>query len=265
MASACRGGRSRRRARSTRRSIATSTTMACAIRPSRWKRARWSRPGTRQAEQPTNASGAVTVGGLTAYQPIAVGIDQTSLVRPNAGARRRRSRWWCRVPAFRRRWRSGWSAAAISKARSSRAAGSGSRASTSSWSTRPARSSATARTDFDGFFLFERVAYGNYTVRVAKDSAAAAKIVADLGVRLQGQRRKGGRSPRLDHASPAAAPSPQRVTRPSDRSRSASGLPAELRPSPYDWCGREDSNFHGLSATATSTLRVYQFRHDRTS
>ena len=31
------------------------------------------------------------------------------------------------------------------------------------------------------------------------------------------------------------------------------------------WCGREDSNFHGLSATATSRLRVYQFRHDRTS
>src|SRR5216683_4266673 len=30
------------------------------------------------------------------------------------------------------------------------------------------------------------------------------------------------------------------------------------------WCGREDSNFHGVSPTATSTLRVYQFRHDRT-
>ena len=30
------------------------------------------------------------------------------------------------------------------------------------------------------------------------------------------------------------------------------------------WCGREDSNFHGLTPTATSTLRVYQFRHDRT-
>jgi hypothetical protein len=29
------------------------------------------------------------------------------------------------------------------------------------------------------------------------------------------------------------------------------------------WCGREDSNFHGLSPTTTSTLRVYQFRHDR--
>ncbi|MEM7211100.1 MAG: hypothetical protein AAF479_04255, partial [Pseudomonadota bacterium] len=26
-----------------------------------------------------------------------------------------------------------------------------------------------------------------------------------------------------------------------------------------------DSNFHGFYPTATSTLRVYQFRHDRTS
>ena len=39
-------------------------------------------------------------------------------------------------------------------------------------------------------------------------------------------------------------------------------LPGQLRES--CWCGREDSNFHGLSATTTSTLRVYQFRHDRT-
>ena len=31
------------------------------------------------------------------------------------------------------------------------------------------------------------------------------------------------------------------------------------------WCGQEDSNFHGLSATTTSTLRVYQFRHGRTT
>jgi hypothetical protein len=37
-------------------------------------------------------------------------------------------------------------------------------------------------TDFDGFFLFERVAYGSYTIRVAQDSAAAAKIGVDLGI-----------------------------------------------------------------------------------
>jgi hypothetical protein len=40
-------------------------------------------------------------------------------------------------------------------------------------------------TDFDGFFLFERVAYGSYTIRVARDSATAAKISADLGVHFQ--------------------------------------------------------------------------------
>ena len=43
---------------------------------------------------------------------------------------------------------------------------------------------ATARTDFDGFFLFERVPYGAYTVRISKDSAIAAKLIAELGVRL---------------------------------------------------------------------------------
>lgn len=31
----------------------------------------------------------------------------------------------------------------------------------------------------------------------------------------------------------------------------------------YNWCGREDSNFQGISPTTTSTLRVYQFRHVR--
>ncbi|HET9813618.1 MAG TPA: SdrD B-like domain-containing protein, partial [Sphingomicrobium sp.] len=40
---------------------------------------------------------------------------------------------------------------------------------------------ATTRTDFDGFFLFERVAYGRYTVRVARESAVVAKISAELG------------------------------------------------------------------------------------
>jgi hypothetical protein len=44
---------------------------------------------------------------------------------------------------------------------------------------------ATTRTDLDGFFLFERVAYGSYTVRVSTSSAAAAKIQSDLGIRLQ--------------------------------------------------------------------------------
>jgi hypothetical protein len=42
----------------------------------------------------------------------------------------------------------------------------------------------TTLTDFDGFFLFERVAYGSYTIRVASSSASAAKIAQELGIRF---------------------------------------------------------------------------------
>ena len=37
----------------------------------------------------------------------------------------------------------------------------------------------------------------------------------------------------------------------------------ERRSQACGWCGREESNFHGVTPTAPSTLRVYQFRHDR--
>jgi hypothetical protein len=39
---------------------------------------------------------------------------------------------------------------------------------------------ATTRSDFDGFFLFEKVPYGNYSVRIATLSAQAARISAQL-------------------------------------------------------------------------------------
>ena len=42
---------------------------------------------------------------------------------------------------------------------------------------------ATARTDFDGYFLFERAPYGSYSVRIAKASAEAAQVAPDLNVR----------------------------------------------------------------------------------
>ena len=39
---------------------------------------------------------------------------------------------------------------------------------------------ATTQTDYDGYFLFERIAYGRYRVRVAAESATAAKILPNL-------------------------------------------------------------------------------------
>lgn len=43
------------------------------------------------------------------------------------------------------------------------------------------RSVARTRSDFDGFFLFEGVPYGRYTIRIAESSASAARISAVLG------------------------------------------------------------------------------------
>jgi hypothetical protein len=37
---------------------------------------------------------------------------------------------------------------------------------------------ATARSDYDGFFLLERIAYGRYTLRLSADSAKAAHVEA---------------------------------------------------------------------------------------
>jgi len=39
---------------------------------------------------------------------------------------------------------------------------------------------ATTLTEFDGYFLFESVAYGRYTVRMAKASAAALRLDAAM-------------------------------------------------------------------------------------
>jgi hypothetical protein len=39
---------------------------------------------------------------------------------------------------------------------------------------------ATTQTDYDGYFLFERAAYGRYSIRVAEGSAIAAKILPNL-------------------------------------------------------------------------------------
>ena len=39
---------------------------------------------------------------------------------------------------------------------------------------------ATAETDYDGYYLFERVPYGRYSVRVSAESATAAKILPNL-------------------------------------------------------------------------------------
>ena len=137
--------------------------------------------GTQQAEKPTDAHGSVLVGGLVPFQPITVGVDVSSLADPMLVPKKALQVVVPRpgVPAkveiglvgggdvegaLIKSGDLGFEGIALELVDSS------------------GKVVGTTMTDFDGFFLFERVAYGSYAIRVAKQSAATAKIAADLGL-----------------------------------------------------------------------------------
>jgi hypothetical protein len=140
--------------------------------------------GTVQAERPTDARGSVTVGGLTAYMPIAVGLDQTSLPDPMLVPKKALQVVVPR-PGVPAEVQIGLVGGGDIEGAIIKNGGLGFEGLDLELVDAAGKVVGTARTDFDGFFLFERVAYGTYTVRISKDSAQAAKLIADLGVRAE--------------------------------------------------------------------------------
>lgn len=140
--------------------------------------------GSTQAEYPTNAKGAVTVGGLTAYQPIAVGLDQSSLSDPMLVPRKALQVVVPRpgIPAEVQIPLVGGGDVEGAVIKSAELGFEGLDLELIDGAGKVV---ATARTDYDGFFLFERVPYGSYSVRIAKDSAVSAKVLVDLGLRVE--------------------------------------------------------------------------------
>lgn len=140
--------------------------------------------GARQGERRTDGHGSVTVGGLTPYMPIPVGIDATSLDDPMLTPK---TPLQLVVP------RPGVSADVLIplvgggdvEGALMKSGELGFEGVDLELVAKSGNVVATSRTDFDGFFLFERVAYGVYTIRVSPSSAAAAKIGSDLGVKVQ--------------------------------------------------------------------------------
>jgi hypothetical protein len=140
--------------------------------------------GTQVSDHPTNTNGAITVGGLTAYQPITVGLDQASLSDPMLVPKKALQVVVPRpgIPAEVQIPLVGGGdiEGAIVKS-----AELGFEGLDLELVDANGKVVATARTDFDGFFLFDRVAYGTYTIRITKDSATSAKLLADLGLKVQ--------------------------------------------------------------------------------
>lgn len=140
--------------------------------------------GSTQAERKTDSKGSVTIGGLTAYLPVPVGIDATSLQDPMLTPRKALQVVVPRpgIPAEVQIALVGGGSVEGSLMKSGELGFEGVDLELIDAS---GKTVATGRTDFDGFFLFERVAYGRYSLRVAPDSAAAAKVAANLGVTLE--------------------------------------------------------------------------------
>jgi hypothetical protein len=140
--------------------------------------------GTVLADHPTDAKGAVTIGGLTGYMPVAVGLDESSLKDPMLVPKKALQVVVPRpgIPAEVQVPLVGGGDIEGAVLKSAELGYEGLDLELVDPS---GKVMATTRTDFDGFFLFERVPYGKYTIRVSKDSATAAKIAQALGVSVE--------------------------------------------------------------------------------
>lgn len=140
--------------------------------------------GARQSERRTDSRGSVTIGGLTPYMPVPVGIDPTSLDDPMLTPR---TPLQVVVP------RPGVAAEVqIALVGGGDVEGALMKSGELGFEgvdlelvDKNGTVKGSARTDFDGFFLFERVPYGSYALRVGTSSASAARIAPDLGISLE--------------------------------------------------------------------------------
>ena len=135
--------------------------------------------GTRLADKPTDDRGSVLVGGLATFRPLAVGVDASSLSDPNLVPRKALQVVTPR-PGVAAEVEIGLVGAGEIEGAVVKSGGLGFEGLTLELLDAAENALARTQTDYDGYFLFERIAYGRYTVRVAAESAAAAKIMPQL-------------------------------------------------------------------------------------
>lgn len=133
------------------------------------------------AGKPTDARGSTMLAGLATYTPITVGIDQTSLSDPML-APRKAIQVVVPRPGVPAEVDIGLVGAGDIEGAIVRNGGLGFEGLDLELVDTSGNVIGTARTDYDGYFLFERAPYGTYTVRVAAASAQAARVAQEIGV-----------------------------------------------------------------------------------
>jgi len=131
--------------------------------------------GARLAERGTDARGEVLIPGLANYVPVTVGIDTSSLPDPMLAPRKALQVVVPR-PGIAAEVDIALVGAGDIEGAVVRDGGDGFEGLEIELLDASGKVIGSTRTDFDGFFLFERVAYGRYTVRLAAESARVAKV-----------------------------------------------------------------------------------------
>ena len=133
------------------------------------------------AEQPTNARGEVMLAGLATYRPITVGIDRSSIEDPMLAPKKALQVVVPR-PGVPAEIEIGLVGSGDVEGAILKSGGLGLEGLDLELVDSSGAVIATARSDYDGYFLFEGVPYGRYSVRIAKASAEAAGIAQELNV-----------------------------------------------------------------------------------
>jgi hypothetical protein len=131
--------------------------------------------GARLAERGTDARGEVMVPGLANYVPVTVGIDTSSLADPMLAPKKALQVVVPR-PGIAAEVDIALVGAGDIEGAVVRDGGDGFEGLEVELLDASGKVISSTRSDFDGFFLFERVAYGRYTVRLAAESARIAKV-----------------------------------------------------------------------------------------
>ena len=140
-----------------------------------WEKGATITTGQRVSERATDGQGVVRVGGLQPFQPIAVGIDTTSLVDPSLAPRKALQVIVPR-PGVAARIEIGLVGSGDIEGVLVQSDGRGFEGLDVELIDMTGKVAATARSDYDGFFLFDRVPYGRYSIRLTSQSAHAAGV-----------------------------------------------------------------------------------------
>ena len=133
--------------------------------------------GTALALQPSGKNGIASANGLAAFRPVAVGVDASSLSDPSLAPRQALQIVVPR-PGVTARLDIPLVGAGDIEGALVKDDGSGLEGLDLELIDAQGRTVATARSDYDGFFLFERVAYGSYRFRLTTPSANAVRVSA---------------------------------------------------------------------------------------